>query len=286
MPDLRNALAAARGFIFDMDGTIALGDAASGGHKAIDGAIDFLGGLRSAGRPFRVFTNGSAKAPADYAASLRAAGFDIADHEMMTPSTSAAAYFVQQGVRRVRVLGTDGTAAPLREAGIEVIGPSETADGVEAVFTGWFREFAFAHLETAVQDVWNGAALTTASNVPFFATAGGKAIGASFAINAMIKSLTGKQARVLGKPSRHAFIAALRSMKLPTSAAPHVIVVGDDPVLEMRMANRAGATGIGVATGLSDLAMLEACPPRDRARYAIANIAALSRGDVALAAVR
>ena len=39
-------IATARGFIFDMDGTIALGNAASGGHEALPGAIDLLATLR------------------------------------------------------------------------------------------------------------------------------------------------------------------------------------------------------------------------------------------------
>jgi 4-nitrophenyl phosphatase len=249
-PDITARIKNASGFIFDMDGTIALGDAASGGHSALPFATETLAAIRARGIPFRVFTNGTAKPPAAYAASLRAAGFDIRDEEMMTPSTSAALWFVKQGISRVRVLGNQGVAAPLIEAGITVIGPSEKASGVEAVYTGWFREFTFPDMEAACTSVWDGAILTTASHVPFFATATGRAIGASFAINVMITSLTGKRAKVLGKPSRIAFDAAARSMGLGRSAAKHIVVVGDDPGLEMRMANGAGAMSIGMTTGL------------------------------------
>jgi 4-nitrophenyl phosphatase len=247
---LRQRIRRARGFIFDMDGTIALGDAASGGHKALPGSIDLLALLRERGIPFRVFTNGTAKPPAVYAAGLRKAGFDVQDSEMMTPSTSAAAWFVAQGIKKVRVLGLGGVQQPLIEAGIEVVGPSEEASGVEAVYTGWFREFTFPDLEAACADIWVGAKLTTASHVPFFATANGRGIGTSFAINAMIRSLTGKQALVLGKPSTKAFHVALENMGLPRNAASEIVVVGDDPALEMRMARSAGAMGIGMTTGL------------------------------------
>ena len=158
--DIEARIANARGFIFDMDGTIALGDAASGGHKALPGAVEFLALLRKRGTPFRVFTNGTAKPPAAYAASLRNAGFDLADHEMMTPSSSAALWFERQGIKRVRVLGNAGVVAPLIERGIEVIGSSQPGD-VEAVYTGWFREFTFPDLEAACGSVWNGAMLAT-----------------------------------------------------------------------------------------------------------------------------
>lgn len=249
-PDLKQRIVKARGFIFDMDGTIALGDAASGGHQALPGAIDLLAAMRRRGTPFRIFTNGTGKSPAQYAAGLRRAGFDLRDHEMMTPSSAAARWFVHKGVQRVRVLGGPGAAIPLQEAGIDVIAPSEKATGVEAVYTGWFRDFTFPDLEVACQSIWDGAVLTTASHVPFFAVAGGRAIGASFAINTMITALTGKRAKVLGKPSRIAFDAATASMGLPRRAAQAIVVVGDDPALEMAMANGAGATSIGLTTGL------------------------------------
>lgn len=249
-PEVIERIKNASGFIFDMDGTIALGDAASGGHKALPFATETLAAIRALGMPFRVYTNGSAKAPATYAASLRNAGFDLRDEEMMTPSSSAAVWFVKKGITRVRVLGNEGVGAPLRDAGIIVFGPSEKASNVEAVYTGWYREFTFPDMEAACESVWDGAILTTASHVPFFATATGRAIGASFAINAMVTAMTGKRAKVLGKPSRIAFDAAARDMGISPAAAKNIVVVGDDPGLEMRMANGAGAVSIGMTTGL------------------------------------
>ena len=47
-----------------MDGTIALGDSKSGGHRALPHAIAVLETLKAAGTPFVVFTNGTAKPPA------------------------------------------------------------------------------------------------------------------------------------------------------------------------------------------------------------------------------
>lgn len=249
--DIVARVKASRAVVFDMDGTLVLGDAASGGHRALPGAAELLSLLRRKAIPFRVFTNGTAKAPATYAASLRHAGLDVGDAEMMTPSTSAADWFVRNGIRRVRVLGLDGVQGPLREAGLDVIGPSEKAKDVEAVFTGWFREFTFPDLEAACRDIWDGARVTTASNVPFFAALGGRAIGVSFAINAMIKSLTDQQALVLGKPARASLDCALRMMGIAENDADQAMVVGDDPALEMRLANSAGALSIGLTTGLA-----------------------------------
>ena len=277
LPDAIAAkIAGARGFIFDMDGTIALGNAASGGHEALPGAVDLLTALRRRSIPFRVFTNGTARAPATYARGLRAAGFDIADEEMMTPSTSAAIWLERQGLTRVRVLGDPGVAEPLLARGLEVTGPSQQAD-VDAVYTCWFRGFTFPDLEAACASVWAGARLTTASHVPFFATANGRGIGSSFAINQMIASLTGKRAKVLGKPSRTAFDVALAAMGLPRNAASDIVVVGDDPALEMAMARTAGATGIGVTSGLMRPETISSLPARFQPHAAIGRLQAITR---------
>jgi NagD protein len=270
--DILHRIRTARGFIFDMDGTIALGDATSGGHKALPGAVELLSHLRKCGTPFRVFTNGTGKPPAIYAAGLRKAGFDLHDHEMMTPSTSAAIWFVKQGIRKVRVLGNDGVSAPLIEMGIEVVGPSEKASGVEAVYTGWFREFTFPDMEAACDSVWNGAMLTTASHVPFFAANGGRAIGASFAINSMITAMTGKRAKVLGKPSRIALDAARDAMALPKSALRDLVVVGDDPALEMEMANKAGALSIATLTGMLSSEVVANLPPLQHPAWVVGHL--------------
>jgi HAD superfamily hydrolase (TIGR01450 family) len=260
----RNRIAAARAIIFDMDGTLVLGSAGGGAFSPLPGAVALLARLRARGTPFRVFTNGTAKIPARYATALRDAGLDVLDSEMMTPATSAADWFVRRRIKRVRALGGEGLSQPLREVGIEVIEPEETAERVEAVLTGWYKEFTLADMERACRDIWAGAMLTTSSNVPFFATAGGRSIGHSFAINAAIRSLTEKRARILGKPSREAMACALRRMGLPASAGARAVVVGDDPALEMRLAKNSGAMGIAVTTGILDRAALSLTDKEER----------------------
>ena len=169
---------------------------------------------RRRGVPFRIFTNGTAKPPAVYAASLRAAGFDVADEEMMTPSTSAAAWLTAQRIGRVRVLGNKGTAAPLVEAGIEVIGPSDAAEGVEAVYTGWHRDSPSPIWRRRCTTSGPGRGRSPRATSPSSRPATARGIGTSFAMNSMIRALTGKRPKVLGKPSRDGFFAALAGMGL------------------------------------------------------------------------
>jgi 4-nitrophenyl phosphatase len=274
-PCLIERLAQARAVVLDMDGTLVLGDSSSAGHRPLPGSVELLSLLRARGIPFRIFTNGTAKTPAVYAHGLREAGLDVRADEVMTPSSAAAVWFERRRIRRIRVLGLDGVQGPLRQAGLDVIGPAETASEVQAVYTGWFREFTFPDLEAACRDIWAGALFTTASNVPFFAAQGGRAIGASFAINAMIRALTGKRVNVLGKPSRAALGCALKLMGLPVSALGQTVVVGDDPALEIRMARSVGAIAVAVTTGLHDRSMFETGLAAERPDAILSGLAPL-----------
>jgi len=267
--DVRERLASARGFIFDMDGTLALGDQVNHGLRALPGAIALLDWMAASGRPYVVFTNGTNRTPAHFARVLREAGLAVPDERMMTPASSAVAMFGRRGVRRVMVLGGPGLIEPLLAAGIEVVRPGadgraadgsapESAPSVDAVFVGWFREFTMDHLEAACHAVWAGAELYSASETPFFASAGGRALGTSRAISAMIRSITGCSLTITGKPSLDALRAAAIRLGVP---ARHLVVVGDDPLLEVPMARRGGALGVAVDTGLGGPDAYDHLPP-------------------------
>ncbi len=249
---IERRLRAARGFVFDMDGTLVLGDNLNKGLKPLSGAIALTRLLRERGIPFVLLTNGTTRTPAQYAATLREIGFEVDDDRILTPSAVAAEYFARRGVKRVYVLGGPGVYQPLADAGVGIVRPdSPPGDSAEAIFVGWHREFCMNDLERACHLVWGGAALFTSSLAPFFATATGKALGTSRAICAMITSLTGRRARILGKPSREALRCAGRRLGIETR---ELAVVGDDPELEIPMALRAGSLAIAVHTGVAGAA--------------------------------
>lgn len=241
-------LRAARAFLFDMDGTLVLGDQRNHGLTPLPGALETTRLLERRGIGFVIFTNGTPRSPRNYAQELRKVGFALDDRQMLTPASSAVELFVRRGYRRVMVLGGEGMTAPLREAGIEVVAPVGRPEA-DAVFVGWYREFSIDTLESACHAVWGGAQLFSASQTMFFATAQGKALGTSRPISAMIRNLTGCRVNIVGKPSQEALRCAARRLGVP---ARSLAVVGDDPALEMPMARRAGALAIAVRSGLGD----------------------------------
>ena len=236
-----------KGFVFDMDGTLILGDKKNNNMNTLPGAAEFITLLRENNIPYVVMTNGTARSPRDYVKVLSEAGIPMDDSTMMTPSSVAAEYLVQQGYKRVMVLGCPGAWEPLAELGLDVVLSSiEDPGPVDAVYIGWYREFGFKDIENAWLAVRDGAELFTASDVPFFATANGPGIGTSCALAAALKPLTGKDAIVLGKPSSIAIESAARHLGL---AVNEIAVVGDDADLEVPMAINNGALSIYVHTG-------------------------------------
>lgn len=271
------ALAAARGpeagikgLVFDVDGTLLLSDRALGTYEVLPGAVEVLTALRERAFPFVLLTNGSNYPAAVQAAKLRHSGLPVDDAQMVTPSSVAAELMSRRGIRRVLVLGTRGVGHALAERGIETVYTGEPhAAEVEAVYVGWHPECGMKDIETAARAIWGGAKLFSASDVPFFATRQGRAIGYSFAIVGAIRRLTRVPVTVMGKPSLHAlrFVAK----RLGTTMRG-VGVVGDDPLVEVVMARRGGATALAVTTGIASREEWLRQPDKRRAHRILADL--------------
>jgi HAD superfamily hydrolase (TIGR01450 family) len=235
--------------VFDIDGTLAMMDKKSGQYTALPGAVEAVAACRDAGIGVIAYTNGTFFPPAHYYPRLADAGFSFKPGHILTPAVVAAHHLKEAGHRLVMALGVEGTTVPLLEAGLEVLPAAATDEPVDAVLVGWTRSFGVPELEALVEAVWTGAKPYTMSDAPYFAGARGRILGVSGAVSAMIAHTTGVTPVVLGKPSTLGMDMIAR---LTGRIAAEMVVIGDDPSLEIRMARKAGAYAIGVTTGVSD----------------------------------
>jgi 4-nitrophenyl phosphatase len=259
-----------QGFMFDVDGTLLLSDRSLAGYELLPGAVETLNGLATRGLPYVLLTNGSAYPPAEQAAKLRNLGLPVADQQMITPSSVAAAVMRRNGVERVLLLGSEGVGFALREAGIETrtfahAAPTE----VDAVYVGWHPDCGMKDIEAACNAIFAGAKLYVASDVPFFATRHGRSIGYSYAITGAIRRVTHVPMILTGKPSRHAMQFVAQRLGVPVS---RVGVVGDDPVVETSMARRHGAAAFGVTTGVTSAAEWRRQPQMRRPHRVLSDL--------------
>jgi NagD protein len=254
--------------VFDIDGTLALMDKRAGTYAALPGAVDALALCRARGLPVVAYTNGTFFPPAHYFPLLAEAGL-VLDH-ILTPAAVAARALARMGYARVMVMGAEGTVVPMQDAGIEVIAPTRDAPKVDAVLLGWTPDFNAEMLEAVVQAVWDGAKPFAGSVAPYFAGAGGKRLlGISGAMAAALTNATGQAVTVFGKPE----VAGLEIVTALTGVQPsQMLVVGDDPKLEILMGRRAGAFTLGVTTGIVGAEGFAAMPEGQRAHRVIGSL--------------
>jgi HAD superfamily hydrolase (TIGR01450 family) len=269
--DLLERLRGTRAFVFDMDGTLVLGDKTNHGLSPLPGALEFTNLLSERGVPFVLFTNGTARTPQQYAGMLRDVGFSLSENGILTPASSAAELFRRRGYRRILTLGGEGLEKPLHHAGLETVAP-EGKPEADAILVGWFREFTFSALEAACHAAWNGAKVYSCSQSLYFATAHGKALGTSRAISAMIKDLTSARIHVIGKPALDALRCAARQLGARTR---ELTVVGDDPSLEVPMALRGGALAVAVNTGIGAADSFAHLPAKQRPHLIVHGVGEL-----------
>ena len=258
-----------RGFVFDVDGTLVH---RSGPHtvEAIDGAREVLDRIRSSGRTFAIFTNGSHKAPAGFAADLRAAGLPVDDRQVITPLCSVQAYLERRPEAAVLGFLTEDAHAYLESCGVDLVG-GHNGDHrrVDAVFVAHTDWTGFDELERAAHAVIGGAQLLTGSYVSAYAGADGPILSRGAMVTAAIAKASGARPIVVGKPSR----AAVREYARRLGARPaEVAVVGDDLRLDVALGRLGGSTTVLVRTGITGDLDLAAVPDTHRPDLAVSNV--------------
>lgn len=258
-----------RAAVFDIDGTLALMDKDKGTFTALPGAVEALAACRARGIVPIAYTNGTFFPPAHYYPLLTEAGIIFEPGQILTPAAVAAQALAGMGYTRVMVLAADGTRAPLREAGIEIVEPRKGAPQVDAILLGHTRDFGAVELEAVVEAVWNGARAFAGSVAPFYASSKGRMLGIPGAIAAAVRNATGCEVTVFGKPE----VAGLEIVSARTGVPPReMAVIGDDPGLEIRMGRRAGAFCVGVTTGIADEARFLSYPEDERAHVVLPGL--------------
>jgi 4-nitrophenyl phosphatase len=258
-----------RAAVFDIDGTLALMDKAKGTYAALPGAVEAVNALTARGMPVVAYTNGTFFPPEHYYAPLADAGLQFAPAHILTPATVAAQQLVKLGIKRVMLIGAEGTRVPLQQVGIEIVEAEAGAPDVEVVLLAWTKEFNSRQLDAAAQAIWRGAKLYATSVAPYFAGATGKLMGVSGAAAAALNNATGATAEVFGKPSTAGLDIISEITGVPSN---EMIVLGDDPNLEIAMARKGGAFAVGITTGVADHAAFNAVDANLRAHVVLPDL--------------
>ena len=257
-----------RGFVFDVDGTLA--------HRGPDGraepqpgAVEVLERIRASGRKLVVFTNGSHVRSETMARALREDGLPIADDEMLTPVDSAITYIRRRHRDRPALLfAHDVIRERMSEAGIS----EAEGEQAEVVFVAHVDEADMPKMERAARAVERGAPLLTGSYARGYAGANGIIYSRGAMVTAGIAKVTGARPRIVGKPSRAAVEEVRTRLGIPTE---EIAVIGDDVGMDIALGRMGGSKTVLVRSGITGATPLDKLPENKRPHAVIDRVADL-----------
>jgi len=234
-----------RGFIVDLDGVLWRGG------EALPGAAEFIRLLEARSLPYVVATNDPTAKPEELAGWLRELGMPVPPERVLTAGMVVIEALQRKRPRgaRVLVIGTDSLKHLVQEAGFRL-----AEEAAEAVIVTLPEEVRMSELTNAIRALSQGADFLAPNREMVYPSDDGLGAGDGMLV-AALEAASGRRARVLGKPRRAFFRAALRMVGLP---AAEVLVVGDNLKSDIQAGRRAGCLTALVLTGMTDREQLAA----------------------------
>ncbi len=219
-----------KGLLFDIGGVLYVGE------RVIEGAPETIEKLH-ARYPMRFVTNTTRTLPETILEKLKGFGFAIGREELFTALDVTRDFVRAQGATVLPVMTdeAEGYFAELASGKPDfvVVGDAHT-------------NFDYPHLNAAFRALMEGASLIAAAKNRYFKDEDGKLSMDAGGFISALEYASGKEARIIGKPSQTFFHLAVASMGLQ---AHEVLMVGDDIESDIKGAQDAGLQAALVKTG-------------------------------------
>ena len=269
MRDL-SALASCELFLFDMDGTLYLGD------EVFSGAVELMEDLTSLGKRYIYLTNNSSRAGADYVARLRRLGFPCLDEDVFTSGMATGEYLRQNHPgASVYLAGTRAFHRELASYGIDLVNDEDGHTGVDAVdvvVQGFDTELTYEKLDRACHFLRRGADFVAANPDWVCPMPADEVLPDCGSICALLTASTGREPTYLGKPNRNMIDVV---SKMTGVACERICCVGDRLYTDIAVAQNAGSVSVLVLSGETTVEMVDAAERKPS--YVMDDVAELHR---------
>lgn len=235
-----NTLSQKRLFLFDIDGTIAIGN------DLLDGALDLIEYIERVGGKAYYITNNSTKSNSDYVEKFRHAFSLETTEDLFITSAYMMLQFLLKNHSQdtIFVLGTASFIAELRKNGLHIV---ETAvENIACVVVAYDSELNYDKLIQVCK-------VLSTTDVPFYATNPDLCCPIDFgfipdcgAICEMISHSTGKEPVYLGKPSAEVVRVCQKASGFTDA---ETLVIGDRLYTDIACGINAGVDTCVVYTG-------------------------------------
>ncbi|MCK4977508.1 MAG: HAD-IIA family hydrolase [Anaerolineales bacterium] len=241
-----------RGYIFDLDGTVYLGE------NVIPGAPQVIADLRAQGCGVVFLSNKPLQPRAVYAEKLTRLGIPTSSDDVINSSLVLAQYLVREMAdATVFVIGEQPLVDEIAAAGLAI---SDNPGEIDVVIASFDRTFDYRKLNIGYQALRLGARFFATNADRTCPVEGGQIPDAAAVIGALEGCSGRKVELVAGKPS--AMIVAMTLERLALQAGD-CLMVGDRLETDMLMGNKAGISTALVLTGVTqrdDIAFSQARP--------------------------
>jgi len=233
------------GYVFDLDGTIYLGE------RLIAGAQEVVGWLRGHGRRLVFLSNKPLEPRSSYAAKLTRLGIPVAVEDVLT-STQALMHYLREHCPKARLF-VIGEAALLEEMRREGFRLTQAVEEIDVVVAAFDRTLDYAKLNTAHQALVRGARFLATNGDRTCPIEGGAMPDCAGVIAFLEATSERKVELIAGKPSANILDAAVARLGVPKERC---LMVGDRLATDMTMGQCAGMDTALVLTGVTTREML------------------------------
>ena len=231
-------------FLFDMDGTLYLGD------EVYDGAIALMEDLPRLGKKYIYLTNNSSRAGTDYITRLRRLGFPCEAENVFTSGMATGLYLQQHHPgAKVYLAGTRAFHRELVSYGIDLVnddaGHTDAFDA-DVVVQGFDTELVYEKLDRAVHYLRRGSAFIAANPDWVCPMPAGEVLPDCGSICALLTASSGREPTFIGKPNRNMIDVISTMTGIPNE---RICAVGDRLYTDIAVAQNAGAVSVLVLSG-------------------------------------
>lgn len=240
-----------QGVIFDLDGTLYLGE------QALPGAVEVCAALKRRGIRIAFVSNKPLEDRSAYVGKLNRLGIEASSEQVITSAYVLGVYLSRHYPDLIYyVIGEQSLRSELQSHGLHIAGDLLDQDefqviqpdGIQAVIVAFDRTLSYRKLNIAYQALVRGASFF-ATNIDRACPLPGGAIPDAGVTIAALEAGTGRRLELnAGKPSPLILETALGILGLPPGCC---VIVGDRLETDMRMGREAGMTTALVLTGAS-----------------------------------
>ena len=239
-------------FLFDMDGTLYLGD------RLYDFTKELLATIKSSGGKYMFMTNNSSKSVADYIKKLAKLGIESNYDDFITSSQATSYYLAKyhKGAT-LYVCGTESLKEELRSNGFKI---TQSLDETDLIVMGFDTELTFQKLHDVSK------LLLTRPNIPYIATNPDYVCPTEFgsvpdcgSVCDMLYNVSGRRPIFIGKPEP---LMPILAMDKTGYTKAQTAVIGDRIYTDIKSGINAGVTTVLVLSGETTREILDASPEK------------------------